>query len=380
MVHNPPTPTSSSQRYLGQLKAEVAVYHPDQREEMLQFRRAMYGQASIFGDDAYLRWMYEQPALQSPAHIALWLYQKRGLIKGQQGGIRTRLKIGSTIRDALWMMDLMVEPQWRMRGIGAVLADVASHETDVAMTMEISAAARQAFQRAGWSDLGTVPLYMRPLCVTPILQTYAHRHVATIAGHVGTGVYRIEEAVGHMSVVLSGLKIEEVTRFDQRVNTLWDMASRDYPVICRRDCAFLNWRFADFPQRDRYRRFLILHANEVVGYAVLRNGTHHGLRAGFIVDFLCAPRWTYGLLGLCLRYFRKTRCEAVYCLHLNPVASAAFTAHGFFRRDSGFPWMVQASRLSAEARTLVTNPRNWFITAGDCDVDRPREGVVIAGD
>jgi hypothetical protein len=66
-------------------------------------------------------------------------------------------------------------------------------------------------------------------------------------------------------------------------------------------------------------------------------------------------------------------------LHNNPAASRAFTTLGFVRRQSNWPLMLRACNLSAEQLALVGDQRNWFITAGDSDADRPREGTVFAG-
>jgi hypothetical protein len=171
-----------------------------------------------------------------------------------------------------------------------------------------------------------------------------------------------------------------VTQFDERADQIWATAAPFYPVLCRRDRHYLNWRFARFPHAGRYRCLLFSCGQTPVGYAVLRVGEHNGLRAGYVVDFLCPPRWTYALLARCLQIFRRQRVEVVYCLHLNPATKGAFSALGFVRRSSGWPLMIHARDLSPQAVALLRDPRNWFLTAGDSDADRPREGTIFADD
>jgi hypothetical protein len=291
-----------------------------------------------------------------------------------------RRKIGSHYYDALWLMDLMVSPRYRLRGVGAVLAEVASQGREVVLGIEISAAARKALLRAGWIDLGTVPLYIRPLDLHAVLQKHRRSKLHQIVGRACGAALWAAAGIGRAGALVCGLKMEEVSHFDQRVDQVWERVAHAYPVLCRRDSSFLNWRFAQFPQPERYRLFHFVRGNTVIGYAVLRIGDRAGLAAGFLVDFFCAPRWTYLLIAHCLRFFARQRVKLVYCLHHNPVASAAFTALGFARRDSMWPMMLHAPGVSPEALMLLRDPRNWFLTAADSDADRPSEGTTFAPD
>jgi GNAT superfamily N-acetyltransferase len=362
------------------MRADIVRYEPDDQPAVLAFRRRMYGPNSVFADAAYLQWMYQDPERTALDRSPLWLYRKNGQIEAHQGGIRVAVKVGAQQHESLWLLDLMVSPPFRLRGVGVSLAEVACVETELALGLEVSAAARKPLLRAGWIDVGTVPLYIRPLDVPAVLQQHRHSRAWRSVGHLGTVGLRTLEKLGLIGAALSRLEMIEVTQFDVRVDSIWEHASPAYPVICRRDQHFLNWRFARFPQPQRYRRFLFLCGHTPVGYAVLRMGDHHGLRAGFLVDFLCAPRWTPMLVARCLQFFRQQHMQIVYCLHHNPYASAVFSALGFVRRPSMWPLMARPCNLSPEQLALVQDQRNWFLTAADSDADRPREGTIFAAD
>jgi hypothetical protein len=138
-------------------------------------------------------------------------------------------------------------------------------------------------------------------------------------------------------------------------------------VLVRRDRAYLNWRFADDPLH-RYRLFEVRRDAAPIGIAVLRVGEWGGLPAGLLVDWLCGPRDAEPLLAACLDVLRRSRVAAVYCLHANPVSTAMLLRLGFVRRSSGFRFLVCGGAES----DLVRDRRNWFVTLGDSNVDRPR--------
>ncbi|HEX3593716.1 MAG TPA: hypothetical protein VHU80_01405, partial [Polyangiaceae bacterium] len=173
---------------------------------------------------------------------------------------------------------------------------------------------------------------------------------------------------------------EEIRSFDERVDEIWRAASPAYTVVVRRERNLLNWRFTNFPYPGRYRLFYFNRGGRTVGYAVLRTGEHHGSPAGYIVDFFCEPRWTYSILGLCVQHFAREGLASVYCLHSSPVGVAALIALGFIPRSSGWPFVANVRRLPAEASAVAADPRNWFITAGDGDVDRPDRARTTASE
>ncbi len=368
--------------YLQQVRNDIKRYKPDDRPALLSFRRTMYGPESGRSQDEYVRWLYEDASYTAARDIPLWVYSKNGQIEGQQGGIRVRLKVGAAYYDGLWTIDLMVSPPLRLRGVGAVLSNVAYEDSALSLGVEISDAARKTFLRAGWIDLETVPLYVRPLDAAAFFGQRWNSSKGRIVGHGADLALATAGAVSRTGAMLAGVRMEEVSLFDERVDHVWEHASLSYPVIGRRDSAYLNWRFARYPEAGLYRLFLFSRGKTVIGYAVLRDGKHHELSAGYVVDYLCPPIWTYALFAHCIAFFQRRGMKAVSCVHLNPspLARAALSALGFVRRDSGWPLMLRPSGLDEETLAVLGRPENWFLTGGDSDLDRPREGTVYAQD
>jgi len=142
---------------------------------------------------------------------------------------------------------------------------------------------------------------------------------------------------------------------------------RALSVLVRRDRAYLNWRFADDPFH-RYRLFEVCRGADPIGVAVLRVGEWGGVAAGFVVDYLCAPRDAEALFAACLEVLRDAGVAAVYCLHTNPVSTGMLRRLGFLRRGSGLRLLV----CGEDGGSHVRDGSGWFVTLGDSNVDRPR--------
>ncbi len=351
---------------------DVADIHQHQASdiaELMELRAATHGERSIFTDRSYFDWVYsERPrAVGKPSE--LWLHRSAGRIDGQVGVVPVELKIKETQVNAGWVFDLAVDPSTRGRGTAGALVSVACERVQAAMALEVSGGGRHVLLRGGWSDLGGLPLFVRPVDAQVFARRWTER--VPVFGALGNLILSGAADLGGAGADLLRLVPHEIERFDERADEIWAEASGAYPVVVHRDSRLLNWRFADFPHRGRYRLFYFLRNEKAVGYAVLRVGEHHGAAAGFIVDFFCRPRWTFAILAHCVRHLQREKVAAIYCLHLNPVTTAPLLALGFIPRKSGWPFVADLRRLSPSEAGLASDPRNWFITAGDGDVDRP---------
>ncbi len=378
----PPRPASANapgpKDHAETRQADIRQYEASDIPELMELRAATHGSRSIFTDRSYFDWVYSERPLAVGKPSELWLHRSAGRIDGQVGAVPVELKVDKSRVDACWIFDLAVDPSTRGRGTAGALVSVACERAAAAMALEVSGGGRHVLLRAGWSDLGELTLFVRPVDAQVLARRWTER--VPVVGALGNHILAGVAVVGSASADLMRLVPREIERFDERADEIWSKASDAYPVVVRRDRRLLNWRFTDFPHRGRYRLFYFLRNDEPVGYAVLRVGEHHGARAGFIVDFFCRPRWTYGILAHSIRHLQRERVAAIYCLHSNPVTTAPLLALGFIPRKSGWPFVADLRRQSGSAAELPGDPRNWFITGGDGDVDRPGEALLPGAD
>ncbi len=363
--------TGTTLSYSERLAEAISRYRPEDREALFAFRKAFDESECVQYASDYFRWQFEQNPSTRDNAPQVWVYKKDGAVLGQQGGIPTELQIGDSSYRASWAVDWQIDAKVRGRGVGAALMATYINYNEVTLAVGITDDSYRSMRRGGWIDLGKMAFFVRPLDVARMMRARGRPGLGMSLGLVSNIALLAVDLYRWMTLKLASLRIVEIERFDERVDELWRCASRHYPVICRRDRSHLNWRYAEFPREGRYRLFYLLRRGTVVGYAILRMGSRHGVAAGYVVDFLCEPKRITSLFSACLLQFRTWRAAAVYCLHAGHQTEKALKRLGFARRESGSRLMVKPTRVADEGLELLRDRDAWFVTAGDSDADRP---------
>ena len=358
--------------YAARLQREVSRYTPADRLALAEFRREMFGRENPRQDEDYFQWLFEHNPCRPADGAQIWICRKGGKIVGHQAGIPFQLKVANGYHRASWAIDLVVQPQWRLRGVGPVLSQTHAAANGIVAGLGISDAAFKAFLRAGWTDMGSIPLYVRPLDARRMLR---HRNspgpLASLAGRAANPFLRFADAVYDAYVRCKGVTVQLVERFDERVDALWASCCDSFPVIARRDFRSLRWRFDDLPDPRRYQRLYLLQGSRLRGYAVTRLEMMHGAKSGVIVDYLSTPQWVTPLIAGCVKQLQSSGAAAVYCSSLCHSAGLFMPALGFIRRRSGLRFMVLPNNTDPSSAGLITGARNWFITSADSDAEHP---------
>jgi hypothetical protein len=362
--------------FVRQIASEISRTTPDERADLLDFRARMYGPKSVYADPAWVRWLYDEPPMVATTGAALWTFRHEGRIEGQQGAILSRVRLGNSERSLAWALDLMVSPAQRMRGIGAVLTDVALRGIEAAATTEVSLAAQKALARAGWNHIGDLPQWVLVLDPAAFLRHKAHPVLGRMLGSPARSILTAARMAAR--ALAMGRKLVPMAEFDERADAVWNRCARAWPIVACRDQRWLAWRWDACPRRRGAFGVWLNRGTETLGWAMLRIGEHRGLPAGFILDLFCPPNELRALLALCAAELSKKPIAAIYCLLRAPGASAALAVNGFLRRNSGFAMMCHSQGLPAGERQLMADSNQWFVTAGDSDLDRPRDSTVYA--
>lgn len=355
-------------KYVERIRSAIVRSPMSERDEVLGFRESLFGAA----DPDHVAWIYDR-APGVPEHgRALWTWRSGGEIKAHQGAIRTTLHVLDSARSLSWAIDLMVDAAHRVRGVGAVMPMVVGDEAEIVAGTEVSLAAQKAFSRAGWTSLGTVPFWVRPLDSYQLLQTRG-RDILRVTGAV------MDVALGALQRVTKVLdrnrRLVPGERFDQRADEIWAASAHEWPVIARRDLEWLAWRWDDNPDFET-RLVWLEKRGETIGWAVLAERDHNGLLGGFVLDLLCRRADLGSLVRLAVRELDDRGCDAVYCMFQAPDTRRTFRSAGFVQRDTQMAMMVDARKLPTDERDAVSDPARWYLTAGDSDLDRVRVPLV----
>jgi hypothetical protein len=172
---------------------------------------------------------------------------------------------GKTVRGLLSLFTA-TDPDFTRQGIFRTLAarlyEDASSSAPIVFGFPNRSSAPGFYRNLGWVDLGACPVLRRPL---------ANRHPRSRLLPVAALALR---ALDRVSAAGTGIRVECVGEFDQRVTALWERVRGALGTTVVRDATYLNWRFVSSP--FRYRRYLAWRGDQPVGLAVLADAVSDG--------------------------------------------------------------------------------------------------------
>jgi len=364
----------------------------------MEFLVREFGPDSRQADAGRNAWLYEQNPSLGEAGPGIWICRKSGAIVGYESEIPFELKVGGEQRRAAWAIDLQVREEWRLAGIGPGLIASQLRDRSIAGVLNLSEQGYAAYTRLGWTDLGVVPVYVRPLDARRVLRAPRSpvparlRRLAPIAGPVLQAADAGLRLGLRLGLRARDARLVAVDRLDERVDQVWAAAASHYPVLARRGLVDLAWRIDARPDADRLQRYLLLRGSRAIGYAVLRpavssgpppdsgpgsgsadgsgsgsgsadgslspsadesgpadssgsgpaddsgspsgSGPAEGFPAMVVVDYLAPPTWVAPLLLLAGWQARRQGAAALVVRARNEPADRYLRAAGFVRRES----------------------------------------------
>lgn len=357
--------------YAERLRKRVRRYAVTDAASLDAFQREHFGQDARQVDPGYRRWLFDDNPHRSPQGPTLWLFEREGVVLGQQAGISVPLHAAGHAFSGSWAVDLMVAPQWRMRGVGPALCDAQTASCDIAMALGVSEEAYQAYLSGGWTDMGKLPFFVRPLDAARLLQGQgAPRWFRDLVGATSRpAVGGSAWAASRILEVVTGAQLEPIEAFDATVDGLWMEASHDYSLLARRDFETLRWRFDAIKGSDRYRRYYLTRHGHLMGYIVTRYEQWHGQRVGRIVDHLSPLKWTAPLFAEAVERLHQEGVAAVFYEGFDRAAEGALRALGFLKGPPRTRFLYKAQDNLPLRAAWLAQPQNWFVTDADADRD-----------
>jgi hypothetical protein len=325
--------------------------------ELFEFQRRMY--RGLSSDHERVTWFFDENPCRDTGGRSLWISRHDGRIVATTVAILFDLQVGAETCRASWGINWMIDPQWRGIGIREAQKDAVQHSCRIACGLGFTEAGRRASLRQGYVDVGTLQTYA--FLVSPTALPRIARPLARVAGAVTRWMARLRS---------KGTELVPIEAFDEQADAIWARASPAYSVIGRRDAARLRWRFDQCPDRDAYLRFYVRDRQHIVGYLVMRRRPWRDTTALTIVDYLVEPRTTAALLGCAVAITRQHGDTVLFWPTLETRATLSLRSLGFVRlRRKRAPLMVLFLDEDDPLRPIVENPKNWFATAADSDVD-----------
>jgi len=227
--------------------------------------------------------------------------------------------------------------------------------------------AQALYARAGYHDLGEVPRYVRVLRHAPYVGRYIG--VPWLARPVGAAAdlaSRARRAIGRRRAARA-FQLAWLAVPDRRFDALWENARGDYPIVARRDAAWLRWRYLACPGSCARIAALVERgpAAAVRAYAVVEQLE----TVAHVRDLFGRRRDLDPLLALLLPELRDRGATSASFRYLgSEVVVGVLRAHGFRVRDARRRVCVDAgAALTEDERRTAMNPTAWHLTEYDED-------------
>jgi GNAT superfamily N-acetyltransferase len=354
-------------------------YSPQDVQELLQLLRKTSGDIEA-ASPAFQEWQYgRNPA--GPAIAALAREAETIRLVGHVATIPIRVRLSGKVRPASLSLDPVIDPAYQGRGVLAgLLKDVCalSAEEGIAFTYGFpDQASHLTFvNKAGFTNVGSVPLLVRPLNPERLAAKTTHSRVPAKTASVARRVWRTPAPLPPQKAV-PGLEIMEVHSFESPFVLFWDRIQHRFPVMVVRDPAYLNWRFGGVPTRE-YATFAARSEDEIRGFIVLRVAPLGEFSAGLIVELVVEASAEGRAAGRLLiekahSYFEDQDLDILASLALRHtdefrlLRSRGFWVAPKFLEPRPFRLVVRCHDEERSPSRLAYDLRNWFLTMGDYD-------------
>ncbi|MGH8208844.1 MAG: GNAT family N-acetyltransferase [Steroidobacteraceae bacterium] len=226
------------------------------------FIRHAYQELAPFKGQDRWRWQFvENPFLRSTEGLVpVWVALDGDDVVGQIAVQATDLQVAGHVHSAGWVVDVMILPTYRGRGLGHLLHEAVTHDVPFLLTLTMAPATRRMAERGGAITLGPTRQLSRLTAALHaddvrryLVQRTAHRERLAQAVRWACGCFALHHVFALAANPCLRLRdrkcrraprsvtIAEVDHFGPAVDELWQRAAAGYPAICPRNCRFLNW-------------------------------------------------------------------------------------------------------------------------------------------
>jgi len=345
----------------------IKQFELSEKDALLSFLRIAYSDDPRQSDPLFWEWHYLQSPHVTLGNMPIWIAKDADEIVGQMAAIPVELKIGEVQRRAIWILDFVVRPDYRRRGLGKRLVLAAEESCPVRLGIATNEQHSPAILKSlGWAMLGKIPRYNRMLFPGNAVREISR--FKTLRQFVNIVYAPLRPRLSKRSSVHS-YTLQAVEKFDSSFDALWREASAQWPCAVVRDSAMLTWQFSKQPGK-KFEALGLYEQERLVGYVVLfvrKQDSNGALPKAAITDLCYHPSRPVEiideLLQGALQLAVNRRVGALVTDVTDPLVEERLQRFGFWRTKNPQQLMVK----SADHQDLLYDSSNWFLTRGDSD-------------
>jgi GNAT superfamily N-acetyltransferase len=338
----------------------------DDREATDALYRRVFGPDAADASRLRWEWQYRSNPNNPKEGPLIWVAREGPSIVGQYATMPVALSLKGREIEGSWGMDVMVAPERQRQGLGELLFGTWDRHVGAAMGLGLSPSSHRLFQKLRWPEVGPVPFLVKPLTRRALRRNEwpvaLNRLVSAITLPYVKYAARTRPLEG---------EIRLIRRFDHGFDELWRRVAPQFDLSVRRDCKYLQWKFAS-PPHVRYQIAMLVREGQPAGYIVYRHIREARGRVTLIVDFLVDPEDRAALVSLLRWVDREARAadsDKIRCHCLHAGFCQILRREGYSERPSTLQFVLKINAIDLP-RDFYARTDRWHITLGDSDQDR----------
>jgi len=339
------------------------------RSRVLELVKTVYGEELTRKKMAQWEWLYGRNPNNPPEGPRAMVVKDGGEVVGLFRCIPVPFKVGDRYYVNDWNVDLMIHPNYRGSGLAMKLSRALLEEGDANTGLPLTNSPTYRILKklnGRFLDVAPFPQIIRPFKMQVYARAVLKLPLVSHAFALVLGAYYALVVDRRKWDTDENVQVEKIDRFDSTFDDFWEKVQHDYPVIVKRNSAYLNWKFFERPDL-RYTVYRASRGGDLTGYIVLRIEEWRGVRTGLVVDIL-SRREDVGviraLLVKAVRQFREDGVDQVGAqIFFVPTFREVFRRMGFITKPSRrVRRIVLTINNKSMPRDVLADPQNWFIT------------------
>jgi hypothetical protein len=294
---------------------------------------------------------------------------------------------------------LMVLPEYRNGPIGYLVVKELSQHIDCSTILTVAPAARRLFSALGYTDLGAVTNWVRPLDPGMIaerldLDALGFRNLPNWMSAGASAARRM--GIAGLAAKVAGLGVDAASRLARlpgahldaselgapsraELDELWMAARKNLTASPVRDGTYIESRFGNTAERDEednpYTFVTARERGALLGVAVVRRPSATsdprlgGIRVATVSELvfpIARPDAGLATLGAIERVARAAGAAALTCMTSHPGLSVLLRRQGYLRMAGNVHFFLRAG---SGAGRFSTDLGGWWLGRGDGESD-----------
>ncbi|HVF30765.1 MAG TPA: GNAT family N-acetyltransferase [Pyrinomonadaceae bacterium] len=343
--------------------AIIEQFKPSDKPNLLAFLSKAYPDNPRQSDEAFWNWHFPGSPYWNTDDPPFWLAKVDGQIAGQLGAVPVELNVAGVAQQAIWILDLIVDPDFRRRGIAKKLALASMDHCPFVLGVNTPKQhAPKMLVGLGWTIFAKIPRYQKIL----------------FPGNASRDIAKFKAVASAVNAAFAPIRtgyptwpnVKRVESFDRSFDELWAEARGQWKCSVSRSSQMLDWQFC----RQPGKKFEILACEEngrLRGYVVMffRKPNQYGVIEKVAITDICyAPEAADETITMLLDEAAKLAIErkvgSIVTDAIDERVERLLKHAGFWKVKSDLQLLAKVP----EDQQIVYNAENWYLTRADSDI------------